>query len=178
MHPIPQPAPQRYSNLPFPPYRFILGENPHPTADPEGHSYGKEFEPPLLTVQNWSTHATYLYGVDLFNYAYWWETHEAFEGLWALYGRGSRESDYLQGLIKIAAALYKWHLRDARGVRSHYLGGTALLKKAQGVEPVYLGLNIAEFLSSVDRHFAKVFDGPGEWPDELVDYPFITLRFS
>lgn len=32
----------RYSQRPFPPYRFILGENLHPTEDPQGYSYGPD----------------------------------------------------------------------------------------------------------------------------------------
>ncbi|MBI4006737.1 MAG: hypothetical protein HY356_08705 [Gammaproteobacteria bacterium] len=31
----------RYSDRPFPPYRFIPGKTPHPTRDTEGHSYNK-----------------------------------------------------------------------------------------------------------------------------------------
>ncbi|MFG0251608.1 MAG: hypothetical protein ACF8NJ_01890, partial [Phycisphaerales bacterium JB038] len=41
--------PARYTDLPFPPYRYLPGAYPHPTLDPQGHSY--EAEP--LRIQRW-----------------------------------------------------------------------------------------------------------------------------
>ncbi len=184
-HAIPQPLHPRYSTRPFPPYRFVLGENPHPTVDPDGHSYGKEENPEVLTLQNWSTHETYLYGIDLYNYAYWWETHEVLEALWGQFPRGSRESDFLQGLIKIAAGFYKWHLRDIKGVQLHYAGGTELLNKAKGSSPMYMGIDLPEYLRRLAAHFESVGAQravpqqeaqPAVWPDPLAKYPFIILR--
>lgn len=64
----PNPPPARYCSLAFPAYRFVLGCNPHPTRDPEGHSYGVQrkavahFDP-----SEWRSCTDYLYGVDLFN---------------------------------------------------------------------------------------------------------------
>ena len=34
----------RYSTIPFPSYQFIPGQNPHPTEDLRGHSFGKKLE--------------------------------------------------------------------------------------------------------------------------------------
>ena len=34
----------RYTNLPLPAYRFVPGKAPHPTRDPDGHSYNKQPE--------------------------------------------------------------------------------------------------------------------------------------
>ena len=173
----PNPPHPRYSTRPFPPYRFILGETPHPTADPEGHSFGKFDEyPGILTPENWPTNEMYLYGVDLDNYAYWWEAHEAFEVLWGEFPRGSLESDFLQGLIKISAAFLKWHMKDHRGVEIHYEGGTGLLSNVAARYPVYMGLDLKAHLEKLEKHFKAVLAGPGEWPDALVDYPFIVLR--
>ena len=31
----------RYTRRPFPAYRFVPGKAPHPTCDPDGHSYNK-----------------------------------------------------------------------------------------------------------------------------------------
>ncbi|MGH8654417.1 MAG: hypothetical protein ACREYE_20620 [Gammaproteobacteria bacterium] len=73
----PEPSPRRYCARSFPAYRFVPGRNPHPLRDPKGHSYGASramatrFEP-----SQWRTSTDYLYGVDLFNYCYWWEAHE------------------------------------------------------------------------------------------------------
>lgn len=170
-HEIPQPAHRRYSSKPFPAYRFVLGENPHPTADPEGHSYGKEDNAQILTTENWRTNKDYLYGIDLYNYAYWWETHESLEGLWAHFPRGVPESNLLQGLIKIAAGLYKWHLQDAAGAAHHYDGGTKLLKEAMEHSKIYMGIDLPGYLDRLAKHFKKAPAG-----DPLVDYPFIDLK--
>ncbi len=35
------PRVPRYSREPFPAYRFVPGEHPHPTRDPAGHSFGR-----------------------------------------------------------------------------------------------------------------------------------------
>jgi Uncharacterized conserved protein len=105
----PDPPPARYSSLVFPAYRFVPGRNPHPTRDPEGHSYGVQrivaarFDP-----NEWRTCVGYLYGVDLFNYAYWWEAHEAWEGLWVAAGRQTQTGQFLQGLIQVSVAHLKW----------------------------------------------------------------------
>ena len=48
----------------------------------------------------------FLYGVDLFNAAYWWEAHVYFERLWAETA-SAEEREFLQGLIQLAAALLK-----------------------------------------------------------------------
>ena len=176
-HPIPQPPQRRYSFRPFPSYRFVVGEgHPHPTADPQGHSFGKEDNAEILTRDNWDKNEDYLYGVDLYNYAYWWEAHEAFEELWAHFSRGSAESDLLQGIIKISAAFYKWHLHNAGGVKNHYAGGTRLLEQAMEYAPVYMGIDLQEYLDRLARHFALVLSAPDTGPDPLINYPFIILN--
>src|SRR4030095_3868699 len=79
----PRYAPQR----PFPPYRFVPGLNPHPVSHPQGHSYrgrAREEPPPRFAPERWRENVDFLHGCDLYNHAYWWEAHEAWEGLWHL----------------------------------------------------------------------------------------------
>src|SRR3989338_7998386 len=67
----------RYTQIKFPPYRFIPGENPHPTENPCGHSYGKKgLDIGLFVPADWRKNEQYLFGIDLYNYGYWWESHE------------------------------------------------------------------------------------------------------
>jgi hypothetical protein len=56
----------------------------------------------------------YLRGIDLFNFGYWWESHEAWEGLWRACGRRGPAADFLKGLIKLAAAGVKASTGTAR----------------------------------------------------------------
>ena len=56
----------------------------------------------------------FLYGIDLFNAAYWWEAHVYFERLWAE-TPSADEREFLQGLIQLAAALVKRRAGSAVG---------------------------------------------------------------
>lgn len=102
------PSRSRYTDRPFPAYRHLPGQTPHPTRDPDGHSYGQD-EPDLpdLNVYDWRDCDDFLYGVDLFNEGYWWECHEVFEGLWHASGIGSEAAHVLQAVIQCAAAHLK-----------------------------------------------------------------------
>ena len=153
----------------------MVGESPHPTADREGHSFGKEESPQVLTLDNWDKNEDYLYAVDLYNYAYWWEAHEVFEGLWGNFPTGSPESKLLQGIIKISAGFYKWHLNNARGVSYHYAGGTKHLKQVMDYSATYMGIDLKEYLQRLAKHFEVVLTAPETWPDPLINYPFINL---
>ncbi|HXK92904.1 MAG TPA: DUF309 domain-containing protein, partial [bacterium] len=123
---LPRFAPGR----PLPPYTFIPGCHPHPTHHPEGHSFGMapaEIEPP--DPQVWARCEIYLHGVDLFNHGYYWEAHEAWEELWQADGRIGPVSDFLKGLIKLAAAGVKIREGIPHGARSHALNAIPLFEK-------------------------------------------------
>ena len=134
------PARQRYSEQPFPPYRHIPGRTPHPTRDPEGHSYGRE-EPELpdLNTAAWQDCDHYLYGIDLFNAFYWWECHEVLEGLWHASGIGSDAAHVLQAIIQCAAAHLKVETRQPEGARRLFEHS---LRHAQWCGDRRLGLNL------------------------------------
>ena len=59
------------------------------------------------------------YGVDLFNHGYYWEAHEAWEGVWHACGRRGRLADFLKGLIHLAAAGVKSREGNLNGVVKH-----------------------------------------------------------
>lgn len=116
--------PRFVPDRPFPPYAYLPGRHPHPTRDPEGHSYGAALEtaePPV--PEDWRACGDYLYGIDLFNHGFYWEAHEAWEGLWVACGRQGATATYLQGLINLAAAGFKARWGNARGLRAN--AGTA-----------------------------------------------------
>jgi uncharacterized protein len=102
----------------FPAYAFVPRQSPHPTRDPEGHSYGRP-EPELipLTTDNWPESTDYLYGIDLFNHGYFWEAHEAWEGLWHTCGRRGPIANFLKALIKLAAAGVKAREGNPNGIQ-------------------------------------------------------------
>ena len=92
----------RYSLINFPNYRYIPGIHPHPINSPEGHSFGAE-EPEIDSWDSdeWAENEDYLFGVDLYNYHYYWEAHEAWEGLWTSAVRNSSEHRFLHDKIKL-----------------------------------------------------------------------------
>lgn len=105
---------------PFPPYAYLPGKTPHPTRDTDGHSHGAEPETPdAPNPDDWRRSGDYLYGIDLFNHGYYWEAHEAWEGLWVACGREGITATFLQALINLAAVGLKARMGSARGIRAN-----------------------------------------------------------
>ena len=144
----PDPSWPRYSTLPFARYRFVPGFTPHPRRDPQGHSYGvPEIPPPKIAPEHWRDNEVYRHGIDLYNFAYWWECHEALEGLWHLTGHTGTQAQFLQGIIQTAAANLRRHLGSLDGARR--LGGEAVQRLESVPGPVYMGMALAPFLQGV-----------------------------
>ena len=145
---------------PFPPYRHVPGTTPHPIRDPQGHSHGlEEDDSPVSLPADWRQTEDYLYGIDLYNFAYWWEAHEAWEGLW-----NKTEDDcrlFLQGLIQISASLIKYHMRQHRGLQSLSTNGRKkvdqVLTNLDDPTGMYMGVNLPEFLACLDTFFEPFF---------------------
>jgi hypothetical protein len=145
------PAWARYSTRPFPPYRFVPGLNPHPRRHPKGHAYGTpELPPPSVPAERWRDNAVYLHGIDLYNFAYWWECHEALEGLWHLTGHHGTEAQFLQGIIQVAAANLKRHSGSLVGARR--LGGEAIQRLASVGRRAFMGLELGPFIRAVSDY--------------------------
>jgi uncharacterized protein len=133
----------RYSTKPFPSYRFLPGKNPHPRRDPLGHSYGQP-EPKLLAFppEEWQRSEDYLYGIDLYNYAYWWESHEVFEGFWHAAGHDTEQGSFFQALIQFAAANLKRFLGNEQAAQKLACSGLARL---QNFPRLYMGIDVIAF---------------------------------
>ena len=123
--------PRLVPDRPFPPYAYLPGRNPHPVRDPRGHSYGKGPETPEPPdPRQWRACGDYLYGIDLFNNGYYWEAHEAWEGLWNACGRQGSAAAFFQGLIALAAAGLKVRVGNVEGVKAHARRATELFDLA------------------------------------------------
>jgi hypothetical protein len=166
----------RYSQQPLPPYRYVPGRHPHPTRDAAGHSHGTRrhrarhgpWDP-----DDWPRFDDWLAGVDLFNHFYFWEAHEAWEGLWATAPRGSAAALLLQGLIQISAALLKVHLRNAAGARRLSTAGVHKLQCAAVQRASLLGLAPGAVATECIRYFAPLQAGILPEVDERV--PLLSL---
>lgn len=130
----------RYSAKPFPSYRFLPGKNPHPRRDPRGHSYGQsEPTPSVFHPDDWQQSMDYLYGIDLFNFAYWWECHEVFEGLWHAVGPDTEQGTFFQALIQLAAANLKRFVGNEQAAQKLARSGLARL---QTLPHFYMGVDV------------------------------------
>lgn len=158
----------RYSQEPFPAYRYLPFQpgTPHPTRDPQGHSYGAEEEYLAgFSAADWQSCQPYLYGIDLFNHGYWWEAHEALESVWLAAGQETETGQFVQGLIQLAAAQLKRFMGEERGARLLTESGVEKLSFAAGL---YLGIEVVALIAAVE---ACLRENRGEFPQ-------IRLTFS
>jgi hypothetical protein len=103
----------------LPPYSYVPGGPwPHPLSSRQGHSFGHRAPVPAADSVGGRS-PSFLRGVELFNAGYYWEAHEAWEGLWHAYGRRGRAADVVKALIKLAAAGVKVREGREQGVRTH-----------------------------------------------------------
>ncbi len=88
----------------------------------------------------WQTSEEYLYGIDLYNYAYWWECREVFEGLWHTAGHNTEQGNFFQALIQLAAANLKRFTGNHRAAGSLVTSGIVRL---QQIPTLYMGIDVA-----------------------------------
>lgn len=171
----PPDVPPRYSHQSLPPYRHVPGLTPHPVTDPRGHLYGVEESQPAGSCRNlptqWRQCGDYLYGVDLFNRAFLWEAHEAWEWVWITAGKTTEPARFVQGLIQVAAALLRRHLGTPQGAQNLLTKAWRRLDSVEGCPPVserqaYMGISVTVWRRSVEE-FLTAGGGP---------YPFLNLE--
>ena len=147
-----------YSERRLPAYRYVAGRTPHPTRDPDGHSFGAlRAGPTPFDPGAWRSSQAYLHGVDLFNHGFWWEAHEALEDPWRAAGRRSDTGRFLQGLIQIAAAHWKRQSGSALAATRLYRAGLSKIRETSGVR---LGIDAAAFAAQVEAYFAGTRAAP------------------
>lgn len=180
--PIPEPdeaeTPPRYAaHVPLPRYRFVPGLDPHPTRDPDGHSFGAaEPTAQYLPPEEWRRNAEYLYGVDLFNRRFYWEAHEAWESVWRASAGDVTQRQFIQGLILIAAALLQWFMGSPAGVLRQRAKAIPRLSRALNESPDdFMGVALARWLPDVERRLERLAAlPPGKLPARMR-LPVITL---
>jgi predicted metal-dependent hydrolase len=93
----------------------------------------------------------FLIGVRLFNQGDYFEAHEVWEAHWK--DTPGREREFFQGLIQVAVALCHFYNGNVRGARKLY--GTSLAHLAT-FRPEYLGIDLEDWISNLDRCFAPL----------------------
>lgn len=170
----------RYTDLPWPAYRFIPGRHPHPHSYPDGHSSLPPGQsPPPVTyksAEQWRESVDYLFACDLYNHGYWWEAHETWEGLWQLTDKSKVQGRFLQTLIQVAACHLKLHMGKLGGVdnlrQSSIRHSTYVIEKI-GSE-VFMGLAFKDWYNQVDEYYNRALaSAPPRHHDDL--YPYVSL---
>ena len=136
---------------PFPRYAFVPGVNPHPVRDPEGHMFGaspRKVAP--CAPEAWRSDVEYLFGVDLYHAAFFWEAHEVWEGLWKA-AADPIQRDFLQGLIQVAAAVLKIRMEEPDGARKLRDRARERLERVAKQHERYMGVDVPELLAALER---------------------------
>lgn len=168
--PICPGAPRYAPGLLLPAYRHAPGHTPHPVRHPAGHSFSasesaRDQSPP----ESWRRNKAYLFGVDLYNQGYLWESHEAWEDLWRMAGRHSVEGRFLQSLIFNSAALLKAWLRCWRGAATHSRRAVHQLKAVRDMlsgEQIFMGVDVPVWTERLTAYYEPLWTGTA--PDEMV----------
>ena len=152
----------------FPPYAYLPGRQPHPVRDPAGHSY--RVEPMPVAAEASLGSDVFLWGLDLFNHGYYWEAHEAWEGLWQVVDRGGPSRMLFKGLILLSAAGVKIREGKHAAAVRHAGRAAALLRRLMKVPELAferaLGMSpaaLAEYAETAAKtHAALQATAPGQ----------------
>ena len=172
----------RYTRVLFPRYAYRPGVNPHPTAGPRGHSYRSPGNIPTVVApvapEDWQRSSDYLFGCDLYNHGYWWEAHEAWEGLWQLVEKTAAQGRFLKGLIQVSACALKVAVGNRRGAQRLLERGSRHLDTAmdQAADPRFMGLALASFQEVVNAYYRPRLDEGAAVTHDPDVFPYIILR--
>jgi uncharacterized protein len=106
----------------------------------------------------------YLQGIEHFNCCDFFESHEAWELLWAEYQGPARK--FYQGLIQTAVALHHFGNGNIRGAKKLYHSSCSYLEPYR---PAYLGLDLEKFLEQFTSCFTEVLASTEEFPSIEID---------
>ena len=102
--------------------------------------------PAFFPAAKWVKNGEYLWGADLYNAGFFWEAHEAWEGVWRIAAREPDQHRFVQALIQCAAACLKARMGDVDAARRLAARALRRLHDLQAGHPgVYMGLDVAAF---------------------------------
>jgi len=109
-----------------------------------------------LSEENFRENKAYLFGLDLFNYGYFWESHVWWEALWHEAGRKGEIADFLKGLIKLSACGVKVELKQIDISQGHFDRALELFNPLAKDHKTFFGIDLAELtkkLKTWDKDF-------------------------
>ncbi len=131
----------------FPAYVFVPGENAHPKkAGGHMEGLGDPVSAPINPQGPEESHDL-RFGLDLYNFGYYWESHVFFEALWNAHQREGSVADLLKAFIKLGAAGVKDLIHQPKLAIEHRQRARELLesvKKSEGDK--FLGFDLQELI--------------------------------
>jgi hypothetical protein len=165
--------------LPLPRYTHIPGSGtPHPIRDPRGHSHDRRpHQAKGLREELWAENRSYLFGLDLFNLGFYWESHEEWERLLRVTNQDSLPATFLKGLIKMAAAGIKVREESIHGVRRHAASAGEVFADVAAESDVdrYCGLDFTLLQFAADRAAQLSYPTGLEKGRPLRVFPFLLM---
>lgn len=110
----------------------------------------------------------YLKGIEYFNACDFFESHEAWEEIWAEEQGPSRK--FFQGLIQAAVALHHFGNGNIRGAKKVFYGACGYLEPYR---PKHLGLDLDAFLAELRNCFAEIVASEEEFPQVEINAELI-----
>jgi hypothetical protein len=110
--------------------------------------------------EEWRGLEEWLWAVDLFNHGYWWECHEALEGLWHAAGRSTPAARFAQSLVHLSAACLNRHRGHQEASRRQAARAVRGLRGARVMGDVVMGLDVEALAAEVARAFSSPVDAP------------------
>ncbi|MAA77838.1 MAG: hypothetical protein CL916_01155 [Deltaproteobacteria bacterium] len=147
----------RRVDVSFPPYRYVPGLHPHPIKHPQGHMYNGGYE--FVKGEDWYDDEQFLYGADLFDGRFYWESHENWEHCWHQ-AKGSYKI-CIQGLIQVSAAILKHHMGSVKSRNTLLKSASQKLQCGEDVNWCFDGL----------IHDTREFFVGGDWPVLGREFP-------
>lgn len=135
---------------PFPPYAFIPGKFPHPEKA-GGHMENEEVVVTPLSEDSFLENEGYLYGIDLFNNGFYWESHVWWEALWNEAGRKGDTADFLKALIKLAAGGVKEGLDQEAVATGHQERAIEIFEPLTQKQAVWFGIDCEKLLLEIQQ---------------------------
>ncbi len=90
------------------------------------------------------TDTRWLYGLDLFDAAFYWEAHEVWEGLWHTLNKPEPDAQLIQGMIQLSASLLTAELgRNAASLRLLARARTKLESSQSPTHPAHAEVSTA-----------------------------------
>ncbi len=113
---------------------------------------------------------SWLTGIDLYNFGFFWEAHEAWEAVWLALPRDSVEAALVRGCIQTAASLVKLRLGNPKGVQK--LSQRSLQTLSQAGEGRVLGILVGTWRHRLHHFWAPL--GEQRWP-HLETFPRLAI---